>query len=47
MADIFYMSSVIISFADSKRMVLPTAVARHNNEGGGGGVYSYIHVHTA
>ena len=36
MADIFYMPSVIISFADPIRMVLSRAVARHNNWGGGG-----------
>ena len=41
MADIFYMPSVIISFADPIRMVLSRAVARHNNWGGGG-IYSYI-----
>ena len=43
MADIFYMPSVIISFADPIRMVLSRAVARHNNWGGGGGG-GYIHI---
>jgi hypothetical protein len=43
MADIFYMPSVIISFADPIRMVLSRAVARHNNWGGGGGGGIFIY----